>query len=115
LELYRDAMEIGERIWNVAVEWGVFAQTTVGSQIVRATDSIAANIAEGYGRYHYKENIKFCYYSRGSAEECQTWLEKAARRGLMDPNLAELLDDEMEVLKKRLNAYIASIGPRESR
>jgi hypothetical protein len=33
----------------------------------------------------------------------------------MDPNLAELLDDEMEVLKKRLNAYIASIGPRESR
>ena len=110
LEIYRDAMEIAERVWNVAVEWEVFAQTTVGTQLVRAVDSVAANIAEGYGRYHYKENRKFCYYSRGSAEECQTWIEKAARRNLIERELARELYEALEILKKRLNAYIASIG-----
>ena len=46
----------------------------LGSQIRRAAISITANIAEGYGRYHYQENIQFCRQSRGSMYEIQDHL-----------------------------------------
>lgn len=110
LEIYREAMEIGEEIWMLASGWDFFAKDTVGKQIVRSADSIAANLSEGYGRYHFKENQKFCYYSRGSAEETQTWLEKAARRDLVGREVARQLYDRLETYKTRLNAYIRSIG-----
>jgi four helix bundle protein len=114
LEIYRKAMEIGEAIWTMVHAWDFFAKDTVGKQIVRSADSIAANLADGYGRYHFKENQKFCYYSRGSAEETQTWLEKAARRELVDREFARTLYDRIENYKKRLNAYIRTIGSSES-
>lgn len=110
LEIYREAMDVGEEIWSMVTSWDFFAKDTVGKQIVRAADSVAANLAEGYGRYHFKENQKFCYYSRGSAEETQTWLEKAVRRNLIERESARTLYDRIETLKKRINAYIHSIG-----
>jgi four helix bundle protein len=110
LEIYREAMEVGEEIWSMVTNWDFFAKDTIGKQIVRAADSVAANLAEGYGRFHFKENQKFCYYSRGSAEETQTWLEKAARRNLVERESARSLYDRIETLKKRINAYIHSIG-----
>ena len=110
----RDAVEIGEEVWRVVLNWDFFAKDTLGKQIVRSADSIAANLAEGYGRYHFKENQKFCYYSRGSAEETQTWIEKAARRALVERETARMLYDRVETYKKRLNAYIRSIGPADS-
>ncbi len=111
LEIYREAMEIGEVVWTMVHGWDFFAKDTIAKQMVRSADSIAANLAEGYGRYHFKENQKFCYYSRGSAEETQTWLEKAARRNLIEREPARTLYDRVESYKKRLNAYIRSIGP----
>ncbi|MBX3741953.1 MAG: four helix bundle protein [Akkermansiaceae bacterium] len=114
LEIYREAMEIGESVWIVVQGWDFFAKDTVGKQVTRSADSIAANLAEGYGRYHYKENQKFCYYSRGSAEETQTWIEKAARRALIERESARLLYDRIEIFKKRLNAYIRTIGKSDS-
>lgn len=110
LEIYRDAMELGEEVWDIVMGWEHFARDTVGKQLVRAIDSVAANLAEGYGRYHFKENQKFCFYSRGSAEESQTWIEKASRRKLVDLPNGRSLYDRLEQFKKRLNAYIRSIG-----
>ncbi len=72
LEIYREAMRLGEIVWDWVTQWDFLAKDTVGKQFVRATDSIAANISEGHGRYHYKENQKFCYYcprfTRGNAD-----------------------------------------------
>ncbi len=110
LEIYREAMRLGECVWQLVDGWSLFAKDSVGKQIVRSADSIAANLAEGYGRYHFKENQKFCYYSRGSAQETQTWVEKAARRSLIDEVTARDLYRDLDTFKKRLNAYIHSIG-----
>ncbi len=110
LEIYREAMRVGEVAWSVVITWDFFTKGTVGKQYVRAVDSIAANIAEGYGRHHYKENIHFCQYARGSAEETQTWIEKSANRGLIEKATARQLYRELNTLKKRLNAYIKTIG-----
>jgi transglutaminase/protease-like cytokinesis protein 3 len=50
-DIYKIAMEIGEDVWNIVKDWESFAKNTIGNQIVRSADSIAANIAEGYGRF----------------------------------------------------------------
>ena len=114
LEIYREAMRIGEVIWDLVADWPFFAKDTVGRQVVRAADSIAANLSEGYGRYHFKENQKFCYYSRGSAQETQTWIEKSVRRNLIPDDAARDLYRDLDTFMKRLNAYIRSIGPVDS-
>jgi four helix bundle protein len=113
LEIYREAMRLAEVVWEVAIRWDFFAKDTVGKQLVRAVDSIGANLAEGHGRYHYKENRNFCYFSRGSLTETQTWLEKAARRSLIEADPARQLYQDLDTLRKRLNAYIQSLGPRD--
>ena len=112
LEIYREAMRLAEVVWEWTATWDFFAKDTVAKQFVRSIDSIAANISEGHGRFHYKENQKFCYYARGSLTESQTWLEKAVSRSLVDAEPARQLYRDLESLRKRLNAYIKSIGPK---
>ena len=114
LEIYREAMDIGEDVWSIVLGWDFFARDTIGKQVVRSADSIAANLSEGYGRFHFKENLNFCFYSRGSAEETQTWIEKAARRNLVEREAARILYDRVETYKKRLNAYIRTIGSSDT-
>lgn len=65
LEVYKLALVIGEKVWEIVDKWDHFNKDTLEKQFVRAADSIALNIAEGYGRFFYKENKNFNYYSRG--------------------------------------------------
>ena len=109
LEIYQEAMNIGDTVWQIVDEFPRFAQTTIGYQFTRSADSIAANIAEGYGRYHYKENRTFCYYSRGSLRETECWITKSVKRGLLEREAGKLLYERLINLRKRLNAYIKSI------
>jgi len=110
LEIYKLSMDLGEGIWNLVTKWGYFEKDTVGKQLVRAVDSIAANISEGYGRYHYKENKQFCYFARGSLLETKTWLEKAKNRRLLSDVDYETISLDLVTIHKKLNAYIRSIG-----
>ena len=110
LRIYLLAMEIGETVAQIIDQWDSFSRNSIGQQWVRSTDSIAANIAEGYGRYHYKENRLFCYYSRGSLFESQTWLKKAHNRSLISDAEFNNLYLSFESLAKQLNQYIKSIG-----
>jgi four helix bundle protein len=110
LNVYRLSMEMAERIWEIVVKWDYFTKDTVGKQLVRAADSIAANLSEGYGRYHYKENTNFCYYSRGSLSETKTWLTKAHNRNLIPDESFESFNKEIDDIGIKLNNYIKSIG-----
>jgi four helix bundle protein len=112
LKVYELAMNIGERVWLVVSKWDYFAKDTVGKQLVRSVDSIAANLSEGYGRFHYKENKQFCYYSRGSLYETKTWLKKAHDRRLIVDNDFQSLQNDLETIAYKLNNYIKSIGTK---
>jgi len=112
LEVYKVAVEIGESVWQLVHNWQHFEKHTIGTQLVRAADSIALNIAEGYGRFHFKENINFCYYSRGSAFETVAALTKAVSRKLISTAQYSQLQTKFELYFKLINGYIRSIGPR---
>ena len=113
LEVYKIALEIGEIVWNIVLKWGYFEKKTLGTQVVNAADSIALNISEGYGRYHYKDNKNFCYYSRGSAKETSTAITKARTRNLLTEEEFELLNNKLLSYFRLMFGYIKSIGPSD--
>lgn len=110
LEVYKLAMKLGEQIWTVVDSWSVLAKDTIGKQLIRSADSVAANIAEGYGRYHFKENKLFSYYGRGSLLETKCWLEKAQQQKLLSEVQHKELIALVDTLHLKLNAYMKSIG-----
>ena len=100
------AMKLGEDVWQIVLDWNYWDKAAFGKQLLRAADSIAANLAEGFGRYHLKENLNFCYYSRGSLKETQTWLTKASNRNLLSKEKFEELNQLCNSLSIKLNNYI---------
>ena len=110
LEVYKIAMEIGELAWGVVDKWEYLAKKNIGDQFVRAADSIALNIAEGYGRFHYKENKQFCWYARGSLFETKSVNQKALNRGLVSEESYNSILNKLIHCHKLLNGYIKSIG-----
>ena len=110
LEVYKVAMEIGDMVWEIVNKWSYFDKDTLGKQFTRAADSIAFNISEGYGRFHFAENRNFCYYSRGSAFETATAINKAKTRGLLTEEAFNLLQTKLALYLKLMNAYVKSIG-----
>ena len=115
LEVYKVSMEIGEIVWSTVEGWNYFEKDTLGKQFTRAADSIAFNISEGFGRFHYAENKHFCYYSRGSAYETATALTKAQKRNLVSNEQYLLLKDKLNYYHRLINPYINSIGPKKEK
>jgi four helix bundle protein len=108
LEVYQIAVRLADRVWELVSEWPSFARDTLGKQLVRAADSIGANIAEAYGRFHYGERIQHLYYSRGSLYETRHWIHRGHIRGLIaSPDHIDL-SHQLHILAPKLNAYIAS-------
>jgi len=114
LEVYKVAMDIGDIIWDIVIKWEYFEKKTLGAQFVDAADSIALNISEGYGRFHYKENKNFCYYSRGSAKETLTATRKAKSRNLISEEQFRVLNEKLELYFRLIHGYINSIGTTNS-
>ncbi len=110
LQVYQLSMEIGEKVWDIVIGWDYFLKDTIGKQLVRAVDSVAANLSEGFGRYHYKEAKNFSYYSRGSLYETKTWLTKAYNRNLINEEEFQIFQKEINNIGVKLNNYIKTIG-----
>ena len=107
LDVYKLAESLSDIIWNIYDKWDYKAKYTIGLQIIRAVDSIAANLAEGYGRFTTPDRKKFYLYSRGSFEETKCWLRKSFRRNLIDDDDKEKIVTIINELGPKLNAFIA--------
>jgi len=110
LEIYNLLEALSDKIWDIVIKWEYFARDTIGKQLCKAADSISANIAEGYGRYHFKENKNFCYYSRGSILETKSFLRKMKHRTLMSDKEYQDLFKKLEIIHIKLNSYMKYIG-----
>jgi len=106
IEAYNKALTFSNLLWDEVIKFDYFEKNSVGLQLVRAADSVSANIAEGFGRYHKKDKIKFYQYAKGSALECYDWLLKCKHRKLL--NESQLLDhiETVQNLPKLINYLI---------
>ncbi len=109
LDVYLIARQLSRAYWEVYIEMDSHIRFNTGSQALRSIDSIGANIAEGYGRYHYLDSVKFYYNARGSLWESVHWIELLYERGLLEEQIYTKLRSDLNLLVKKLNSFINSI------
>jgi four helix bundle protein len=114
LRVYRLSEDLADEIWSMVVSWDSFAQRALGGQLVRAADSIGANIAEGAGRGSYQDNRRFVRIGRGSLNETKHFLRRAFRRKMMTRDQVARLQPLLDELAPKLNAFLKSIGPAKA-
>jgi four helix bundle protein len=112
LEVYKLAEKLANEIWYIVKEWDGFTKDTMGKQIIRAADSICANIAEGRGRYNFQDNRRFVKIARGSLYETISWLRLAYSRQLLTNEQVRRFKPIIDDLSPKLNAYLKSLGNR---
>ena len=109
LRAYQLSRDLSRIVWEIVqgIDW--FSKSTIGNQWVRATDSISANISEGYGAYFYKDTIRFYYYSRRSLFECCDWFGKANERDLITKEKFVKIEKILNELPFELNKMIKRV------
>lgn len=106
VECYKTSKGLAHKVYLIVRRWDYFDQKTSGTQIVRSIDSIAANIAEGFGRFHKKDKIKFFYNARASTYETKHWLDTAYKRRLIANQEFDEIIAEINKLPKQINYLI---------
>jgi len=106
IKAYKIAFNLSNYVWDVIIKWEWFSKKHIGGQFVEAVDSISANIAEGFGRYHKKDKIKFYRYSQGSLKESFDWNEKSKVRNLLTIEQYDHIITELKKLPLELNQLI---------
>lgn len=109
LRVLQTAEAAADGIWQQVVRWDAFSRDTVGRQLTRAADSIGANIAEAFGRFHFGEKLQFLYYARGSLFETKYWLNRALARELMPAKQVQNHVSQLTELARQLNAFAATL------
>lgn len=109
LRVLKAAEAVADGIWRRVVRWKPFARDVVGGQLAKAGDSIGANIAEAYGRFHYGEKLQFLYYARGSLFETKYWLNRAQQRQLMPSAQVQDYVSQLTDMARQLNAFAARV------
>lgn len=110
LEVYQIARKMSDIAWSVFTNLPKQMQFSIGDQFVRATDSIGANIAEGYGGYSYLDRVRILYIARGSFfEERKHWLTLLKHRNLIDPIHHSDYCQTGDKFELKLNIWIKSL------
>jgi len=107
MEVFRRFVEIADWAWHAVSKWPEFARDTVGKQLVRAADSVGANLVEGDGRRTDRDAAHFFVMARASARETRYWLQRAATRRLISEQEAETRIATLITATQLLNRLIA--------
>src|SRR6266702_2818302 len=114
LELYKAAREFRKVMYRVNRRLPDFEKYELGSQIRRAAVSLTNNIAEGHGRFHYPDQIRFFLHSRGSLEKLVDDLNVCSdEKYLSGEEIAQLKEQSRQVLIL-INGYLRYLRSRSS-
>ncbi|KKP68287.1 MAG: hypothetical protein UR63_C0004G0025 [Candidatus Roizmanbacteria bacterium GW2011_GWC2_35_12] len=100
LTSYKIAVDLSSYIWDIVSKWDWFNKKTLGSQWVEAMDSIGGNIAEGFGRFHKKDKVKFYYNARATVYESIHWKDRASERELISEKENDYISTRINNLPK---------------
>ena len=113
LNVWKSCRELKIELAKVARALPQDERYRLTDQLIRAARSITNNIAEGYGRFHYQENIQYLRQSRGSLYECIDHLYCAIDDGYIMEEKFNLLKENCNVCLKLLNGYIKYLRNRK--
>ena len=114
LEVWKEARALRKEISGLARTFPTNEQYRLADQMIRASRSVTANIAEGHGRYHYQENIQFCRQSRGSLYELLDHLTVALDEDYISEELFASLRTKVLAVVKILNGYVSYLKRRKT-
>ena len=106
LETWQFARELRKHLFSIVRGFPQEEKYGLNSQIKRAASSVTANLAEGYGRFSYQENIQFCRQSRGSLYELRDHLTTALDAGYIAPEKYKKLEATAISAIRLVNGYI---------
>ena len=105
LKVLQAAEKVADKVWAEVSLWNLFARDVVGKQLARAVDSIGANIAEAFGRFHYGDKLNFLYFARGRVFETKYWLNRGLERKLLSAMQVEAYATQLTTIARQLNAF----------
>lgn len=114
LNVWQQAREIRNEVFQLCKSFPKEETYKLTDQMIRSSRSIGNNIAEGYGRYHYQENIQFCRQSRGSSYELIDHLITALDCEYIQDNRYSNLKESIIDCIKLTNGYIAYLNRQKS-
>ena len=108
LKVGQAARELRGEIYTLARKLPELEEFGLANQLRRAAVSVTANIAEGFGRFSYQENVQFCRQARGSVYELRDHLTTCADETYLSSAEAKRLDTLCEQVLRILNGYVRS-------
>ncbi len=109
LKVYQLGRELSRTAWRIYERLDWRTKKINGDQFIESTDSVSANIAEGYGRFHYLDKVKFYYNARGSLLESRNWLDILEERGFINKKDQKEYIIIYKELRPGLNSLISSV------
>lgn len=113
LDVWKLGREIKKQIYDIVKSFPKTEEYRLKDQLIGSSISVTANIAEGFGRYHYQENIQYCRQARGSLFEVIDHLITACDFGYLDEDTLNNMRGEIKRNIKVLNSYITMIRRRK--
>ena len=114
LEVWKLARQLKNEIRELVKKIPVEEKYRLTDQLIRSTRSIGSNIAEGFGRFHFKDNSKFCLNARGSLFETLNHLIDAFDEKYIFEDELKYFRDKVLHCIKVLNGYIAYLKKQSS-
>jgi len=108
LEVYKLARELSRVSWKIYEGFGWQEKKINGDQFIESVDSVGANVAEGYGRFHYLDKAKFYYNARGSLLEARHWLDLLVERGKVGKGSEKQFLTIYSELRPKLNGLVSA-------
>ncbi len=107
LEVWKECRQLKIYISKLSKTFPSDEKYRLTDQIIRSSRSVTANIAEGFGRFHFQENIQYCRQARGSLFETLEHIYTAFDENYVDDKVVSEFKGLFEKCLKLLNGYIA--------
>ena len=113
LEVYKKARQFRKSMFGVTRKLPDFEKYELSSQIRRASVSLTNNIAEGHGRYHYLEQLKFLFQARGSLQELIDDLNVCEDEQYLSKSEVVDLKDQAKEVQRLISGYVRYLRDRK--
>ena len=114
LETWKQARKIRILISDLTKTFPATAKFRLTDQLIRCSRSIGNNIAEGHGRFHYQDNVRFCIIARGSLSETLDQMIVAVDEQIITQEAFKAFELEYDYCLRLLNGYIMHIKKKKN-